>query len=232
MKPRLLIVEDDPVLGPLIGDYFEREEWDAVIAEDGETAMELFEEQNFSLVLLDIMLPKQDGFTVCRKIREVSDIPIFIITARVLEEDELHGYALGADDYITKPFSLPVLHAKAAALLKRLQGGVSLKKMVKGDIEIDLGTNTVIIQGKPCHLPNLQYRILLYLLQNSNRILTRDQILIRFWGYDFDGNERVVDTHIKKLRKALAGSRCKITTVHKTGYRMEVPNDHETEKEK
>ena len=94
----------------------------------------------------------------------------------------------------------------------------------QGDIEIDMGTNTVTIHGEPCYLPRLQYQILLYLLENQNRIITRDQILIRFWGYDFDGNERVVDTHIKKLRKAIAASDCKITTVHKAGYRMEVPN--------
>lgn len=228
MKPRLLIVEDDPVLGPLIGDYFEREEWDVVIAEDGEAALELFEEQTFQLILLDIMLPGQDGFTVCKKIREVSDIPIFIITARVMEEDELHGYALGADDYITKPFSFPVLYAKATTMMKRLHGDESFQKMIKGDIEVNLRTNEVIIHGEQCHLPKLQYQMLLYFLQNPNRILTREQILIRFWGYDFEGDERILDTHIKKLRKAIAGSNCKITTVHKTGYRMEVPYEKET----
>ena len=222
MKPNLLIVEDDPVLGPLIRDFFEREGWDVVIAEDGESALELFENLTFQLILLDIMLPGRDGFSVCKKIREVSDIPIFIITARVLEEDELHGYALGADDYITKPFSLPVLYAKATTMIKRLRGNRSLNRIKKGNLEIDMGTNSVTIGGIPCHLPKLQYQILLYFLENPNRVLTREQILIRFWGYDFEGNERVVDTHIKKLRKAIDGSDCKITTVHKSGYRMEV----------
>lgn len=224
MKSKLLIVEDDPILGMLIKDYFEREDWDTVVAEDGEIAMELFEEQSFHMVLLDVMLPKQDGFTVCKRIREISDIPIFFITARVMEEDELHGYALGADDYITKPFSFPVLYAKVTSMMKRFRGGESFHRMKKGDIEIDMGTNSVMIKGQPCHLPKLQYQILLYLLENSNRILTREQLLIRFWGYDFDGNERVVDNQIKKLRKAIAGSTCKITTVHKSGYRMEVPS--------
>jgi len=223
MKPRLLIVEDDPVLGSLIQDFFEREEWDCCLIQDGEMALELFEEHSFDLILLDVMLPKKDGFAVCKKIRESSDVPIFFITARVLEEDELHGYSLGADDYITKPFSLPVLYAKASSFLKRLRGNESLRTLKKGNIEIDLGTKQVFIGGELCHLPKLQYDILLYLLENPNRILTRDQILIRFWGYDFDGNERVVDTHIKKLRKAIAGSDCKITTIHKAGYRMEVP---------
>lgn len=223
MKQRLLIVEDDPILGQLISDYFEREDWDTVLASDGELALEKFEEEIFQLILLDIMLPKLDGFSVCKKIRENSDIPIFFITARVLEEDELYGYALGADDYITKPFSFPVLYAKATSMMKRMRGDESLRKIKKGNIEIDMGTNRVTINGKLCHLPKLEYQILVYLLENPNRILSRDQLLIRFWGYDFDGNERVVDNHIKKLRKAIADSDCKITTVHKAGYRMEVP---------
>lgn len=223
MKPRLLIVEDDPILGSLISDFFEREGWQTMMAGDGECALELFEEHCFDLILLDVMLPKKDGFTVCRTIRERSDVPVFFITARVLEEDELHGYSLGADDYITKPFSLPVLYAKAVTLMKRLRGNESFRILKKGNIEIDLGTNQVTIAGEACHLPKLQYQILVYLLENPNRILTREQMLIRFWGYDFEGNERVVDTHIKKLRKAIAGSDCKITTVHKAGYRMEVP---------
>ena len=141
----------------------------------------------------------------------------------IVEEDELHGYALGADDYITKPFSLPVLYAKAVSLMKRIHGNESFRKIKKGNLEIDLGTNRVTINGDSIHLPKLQYQILVYLLENPNRILTREQILTRFWGYDFDGNERVVDTHIKKLRKAIGASECKIVTIHKVGYRMEVP---------
>ena len=119
MKLKLLIVEDDKVLGRLICDYFTRKGWEAVIATEGDHAIEIFEVDSFQLVLLDVMLPKQDGFAVCRKIREQSDVPIFFITARVMEEDELRGYALGADDYITKPFSFPVLYAKAISMMNR-----------------------------------------------------------------------------------------------------------------
>lgn len=223
MNPRILVVEDDPVLGPLICDYFELKNWAAALAADGELALEYFAQETFQLILLDIMLPKQDGFTVCKKIREVSDVPIFFITARAMEEDELHGYSIGADDYIIKPFSFPVLYAKANSMLKRIHGGESLHSLKRGNMTIDLGTNTVCISGQKCHLPKLQYQILLYFLENSNRILTREQILIRFWGYEFDGNERVVDNQIKKLRKAIADSDCKIVTIHKAGYRMEVP---------
>lgn len=223
MKHNILIVEDDPVLGPLLCDYFALKEWNAVLAADGVEAIEQFEQGNFHLVLLDVMLPGQDGFTVCKKIREISDVPVFFITARVMEEDELHGYSLGADDYIMKPFSFPVLYAKAVSMMKRTQGHESLSTIKRGNMTVDLGTNTVLIDGQPCHLPKLQYQILIYFLENPNRILSREQILIRFWGYDFDGNERVVDNQIKKLRKAISESNLKITTVHKAGYRMEVP---------
>ena len=112
MNPRILVVEDDPVLGPLICDYFEIKNWVPVLAADGEIALELFEQEAFQLILLDIMLPKQDGFSVCKKIREVSDVPIFFITARAMEEDELHGYSIGADDYIIKPFSCSICKSK------------------------------------------------------------------------------------------------------------------------
>ena len=223
MKLKLLIVEDDKVLGRLIRDYFTRKGWEAVTATDGEQAIEIFEVDSFQLVLLDVMLPKQDGFTVCRKIREQSDVPIFFITARVMEEDELHGYALGADDYIIKPFSFPVLYAKAVSMMNRMRGHESFQMMRKKDIEVNLRTGKVTVAGEECHLPKLEYEMLLYFLENANRILTREQLMVRFWGYDFDGNERIVDNHIKKLRKAIAGSECKIKTIHKTGYQLEVP---------
>ena len=223
MKLKLLIVEDDKVLGRLIRDYFTRKGWEAVTATDGEQAIEIFEVDSFQLVLLDVMLPKQDGFAVCRKIREQSDVPIFFITARVMEEDELHGYALGADDYIIKPFSFPVLYAKAVSMMNRMRGHESFQMMRKKDIEVNLRTGKVTVAGEECHLPKLEYEMLLYFLENANRILTREQLMLRFWGYDFDGNERIVDNHIKKLRKAIAGSECKIKTIHKTGYQLEVP---------
>lgn len=222
MKLKMLIVEDDPLLAEAIYDYFTSKEWHVKIASDGNIALELFEEENFQLILLDIMLPKQNGFTICRKIREHSDVPIFFITAQVMEEDELNGYALGADDYITKPFSLPVLYAKAMAIMNRTRGNDSFRKLCKGDIEINIRSHEVKVKGKACQLAPLEYNMLLFLLENPNRIFTRDQLLIRFWGYDFDGNERVVDNHIKKLRQAIADSDCKIQTVRKSGYRMEV----------
>lgn len=222
MAPKILVVEDDLLLAEAIQDYFTSKGWKVSHAKDGEVALEMFMEENYQLILLDIMLPKHNGFTVCRQIREISDIPIFFITARVLEEDELHGYALGADDYVTKPFSLPVLYAKAIAILSRTRGKDAFRKITCGNIVVDVRTHEVSINDSLCQLAPLEYKMLLFFLENPNRVFSREQLLIRFWGYDFDGTDRVVDNHIKKLRKAIAESNCVIHTVRKAGYRMEV----------
>ena len=205
-----------------VSDFFEGKGWEAEQVHDGMTAVEKTEVGSYQMILLDVMLPEMNGFEVCRKIRQNSDIPIFFITARVLEEDELAGYAAGADDYITKPFSLPVLYAKIMAMMARLRGGRPMEKLKKGEVEMDLRTGQVMISGQKCSLPPKEYELLRFFLENPDRIFTRDQLLTRFWGYDFEGNERVVDNHIKKLRKFLQDSRCMIQTVRKTGYRMEV----------
>ena len=221
MHFNILLVEDDLLLAEAIQDYFTSKGWDITHAIDGEQALEYFPTKSYQLILLDIMVPKKNGFTVCRKIREVSDVPIFFITARVLEEDELNGYALGADDYITKPFSLPVLHAKSLAILNRTRGASSFRTIKKGNIELDIRTHEVMINNTLCPLPPIEYNLLLFFLENPNRVFSREQLLIRFWGYDFDGNERIVDNHIKKLRKSLTDSNSNIKTVRKAGYCME-----------
>ena len=222
MTLKLLIIEDDHLLAEAISDYFTSKNWLTDHAANGDAALEKFEANAYQLILLDVMLPKQNGFTICRKIRETSDVPLFFITARTMEEDKLNGYAQGADDYITKPFSLPVLYAKAMAMMGRMRGSDPSRKLKRGDIEIDVRTREVTIGGTICVLPPLEYEMLVFFLENTNRIFSRNQLLIRFWGYDFDGNERVVDNHIRKLRKHLAGSKCVIETARKAGYRMEV----------
>ena len=218
----LLIVEDDVLLAEAIGDYFSSKGWKTDVVMDGMQALDWFEQGNYQLILLDVMLPGKNGFEVCRRIREISDVAIFFITARVMEEDELNGYALGADDYVAKPFSLPILYAKAMAMMGRIRGENPARRMKKGDIEVDVRTHEVWVRGYQREIAPLDYEILLFFMENPNRIFSREQLLVRFWGYDFDGNERVVDNHIKKLRKILDGSRCMIQTVRKTGYRMEV----------
>ncbi len=220
MKQRLLIVEDDCLMAEAAADYFMSKGWEVQREENGIQALETLETKSFHLILLDVMMPKMDGFALCREIRKNSDVPVIFITARVLEEDKLNGYSLGADDYITKPFSLPVLYAKAMALTGRIQGKSSLLEV--GSLTIDRKSHKVWSSGQPISLPPKEYEILLFLMENPERIYSRQQLLIRFWGYDFDGNERVVDNHIKKLRKAIGSCGCTIQTVRKSGYRLEV----------
>lgn len=224
MGMRILIVEDDRLLAEAVNDYFSEKGWQAEEAHDGNSALEMAVSGSWQTILLDVMLPGMDGFSVCRRIRETSDVPVFFITARVLEEDELNGYAVGADDYVTKPFSLPVLYAKVMAMMGRIRGERPEDRIQRGNVEVDLQTRKVFVCGKEQSLPPKEFEILLFFLENLNWTFTREQLLIRFWGYDFDGNERVVDNHIKKLRKVLVGSSCVIRTVRKTGYRMEVPS--------
>ena len=147
-------------------------------------------------------------------------MPIIFITVRVLEEDMLYGYALGADDYVTKPFSLPVLYAKAKALTERVQKKASL--LEAGGLKVDVGRRQMLRDGNLLSLPPKEYEILLFFLKNPGRTFSREQLLVCFWGYDFDGNERVVDNHIKKLRKAIGSCGCAVRTVRGFGYRMEM----------
>ncbi len=220
MKRRLLIIEDDFLMAEATADYFTGKGWDVETKEDGISALELLQRQSFHLILLDVMMPGMDGFAVCREIRRNSDVPVIFITARVLEEDMLNGYSLGADDYVTKPFSLPVLYAKAMALTGRIQGDTPMLEM--GCLKVDVNNHKVWNDGQLLSLPPKEYDMLLFFLENPGRIYSREQLLIRFWGYDFDGNERVVDNHIKKLRKAIGSCGCKIETVRKAGYQLEV----------
>ncbi|MCI8586228.1 MAG: response regulator transcription factor [Lachnospiraceae bacterium] len=221
MERRLLVVEDDALMAEAVADYFSGKGWSVKTASDGMEALALFEQSSFHLVLLDVMMPGMSGFSVCRKLREKSDVPVIFITARVMEEDKLNGYTMGADDYVTKPFSLPILYAKAEALTGRVWGSdAHIQKA--GSLSVNPRSHEVRVQGRPVNLPPKEYELLLFFLENPGRVYSRDQLLIRFWGYDFDGNERVVDSHIKKLRKALGDCGCAIRTVRKSGYRMEV----------
>lgn len=222
MKLKILIVEDDRLLAEAVSDYFQGKGWETRTAGEGEEAVRAAETSGFQMILLDVMLPGMDGFEVCRRIRRTSDIPIFFITARVLEEDELFGYAAGADDYITKPFSLPVLYAKVMAMMGRIRGERPMEKIRGGGVEINIRDRTVRILGEERRLQPKEYEMLRFFLENPGRIFTREQILLRFWGYDFEGNSRVVDNHVKNLRKILKDSGCSIQTVRSSGYRMEV----------
>lgn len=220
----LLLVEDDAEIREIITDYFlEKSDGTIVIdsAETGNEGMEKCLEDEYDLVLLDVMLPEVDGFDICRELRKSSDVPIIFITARHQENDRLYGYHLGCDDYIAKPFSLAELYAKVMALLKRAKGMVRDEVMSVGRIKLDPYRCTVYVDEAEVILAPLEFGLLKILIENQGKAVSRDSMLIRLWGYDFDGNDRVVDNHIKKLRKALGDSAAQIKTVFKIGYKLE-----------
>lgn len=218
---RLLIVEDDLLLQEAVKDYFESKGWDVLATDSGAQALSLIDKETVHLVLLDVMLPGINGFTVCRKIREQNRVPVIFMTARVQEEDQLNGYAMGGDDYVTKPFSMPVLYAKAMAVVSRSRDIVDDEVCKVGPVTIRRQTHEVFCDGKPVALAPIEYEMLLFFAENPSRIYSREQLLIRFWGYDFEGNDRVVDNHIKKLRQALGRAGRMIATVRKSGYMLD-----------
>ena len=176
--------------------------------------------KSYQLILLDVMMPGMDGFTLCRKIRERESVPVLFLTARVLEEDQLRGYELGADDYILKPFSLRVLLAKCQAVLERYQRGT--KAETQWGIVLNEERQQFFCDGKPVELQSLDYRLLSYFFKNPNRILTREQIILKLWGYEYKGTDRAVDTHVKNVRKALGDYGSCIRTIVKKGYIFEI----------
>lgn len=224
IKFRLLLVEDDAELREIFIDYFiEKSEGGFAVdfAINGDEGLQKCFEKEYDLVLLDVMLPDVDGFTICRELRSKSDVPIVFMTARHNESDRLHGYNLGCDDYITKPFSLAELYAKVTALIKRTKGMVRNKMMTVGSLELDPYRCTVFVSNTEVVLAPKEYAILKILIENANQVVSRERLLIRLWGYDFDGNERVVDNHVKKLRKALGDASNQIKTIIKKGYKLE-----------
>lgn len=223
MTKSILLLEDDDDLRELIVDYFTSDGFLVTEAVDGKEALEYIDNSNFDLVLLDIMVPYIDGFTVCRRIRKQMDIPIIIITARDDEDDRLMGYELGADDYISKPFSPKVLLAKAKNLIKRADGTILNKEeLIKsGKIEINISSHKAFIDGTKIELTPKEFELLVTLIENKDRVMSRDMLLSKIWGFDYYGDLRTVDTHIKKLRSKLGDKAAHITTVMKVGYKFE-----------
>ena len=228
MKATILLAEDERDMREVLCDYFTAKsggELTMISAPDGNTALHLIETQPFDLLLLDIMLPGTDGFALCRAAREQGEAPILFITAREDEQDKLHGYSLGADDYVVKPFSLAVLYAKAQALLRRSRGMTATEVLIAGALVLDPARGTVTADGQRIDLPPKEFALLRVLMERRNRVLTRDELLNLAWGWDFDGSDRVVDSHIKKLRRALGTHADCIKTVVKLGYKLEVDGD-------
>ena len=228
MKATILLEEDERDMREVLCDYFTAKsggELTMISAPDGNTALHLIETQPFDLLLLDIMLPGTDGFALCRAAREQGDAPVLFVTAREDEQDKLHGYGLGADDYVVKPFSLAVLYAKAQALLRRSRGMTAAEVLRAGELELDPARGTVTADGQRIDLPPKEFALLRALMERKNRVLTRDELLDLAWGWDYDGTDRVIDGHIKKLRRALGKHAECIKTVVKRGYKLEVNGD-------
>ncbi|WP_105614195.1 response regulator transcription factor [Vallitalea okinawensis] len=226
MKKTVLIVEDEKLMRDILKDYFEIEGYNVIEAENGIDALQQYEEHNVDLIILDIMMPMLDGYSVCRKIREKSDVLIIIITARGEDDDQLLGFDLGADEYVVKPFSPKVLVARARQLLKRISTVTPISDLViKDKIEINKGAYSVKVNNQLLDLAPKEFDILLYLIENEGYVLTREKLLDQVWGYDFFGDTRVVDTHIKKLRKKLEDQAKHIHTVIRVGYKFEVIMD-------
>ena len=223
MLSEILLAEDDAQIREVIEDYFS-DKGEGLLhlttAENGSQALSLIKENEYDLLMLDVMMPDIDGFSLCREIRAGSDVPILFLTARAREEDVLYGYSLGCDDYIIKPFSLAALLAKVQALLKRANGTVCTQSLTCGAVCMDLKTLAVTANGSPVTLAPKEFELLRYLLEHKNWVLSRDQLLDRVWGQDYFGSDRVVDNHIKKLRRALGDAGKQIRTVITKGYQL------------
>lgn len=219
---KILVVEDDPAIQALLYDFLEEAGYGVVLAGDGMEALTKYEAQEFDLVLLDVMLPKLDGFGVCRAIRRTSKVPVMMLTALDGEESQIRGLDLEADDYITKPFSMPVLIRKIAALLRRTSGkGETGRRLSYCGLHLDLDGYKADLDGSRVDLTPREFEILRELLLHKGRILTRQNLLQSLWKYDFFGEERIVDTHIKNLRKKLGSAGNFIETIRGVGYRID-----------
>ena len=220
----ILIVEDDPSIQALLHDFIEEAGHSVLLAADGVEALSKYSQQDFDLILLDIMLPKIDGYSVCEVIRQKSDVPIIMLTALDSEENQIKGLDLQADDYITKPFSMPVLLRKIGAVLRRSsKQNYTPQTISYNDLTLDLDGYKVYWREESIDLTPREFEILRELITHKGRILTRQNLLQNLWKYEFFGDERIIDTHIKNLRKKL-GAADYIETIRGVGYRIDKEN--------
>ena len=216
---RNLVIEDEPDIQEMLCAYLRDAGYSVSAASDGIQAMDCFHRESWDLILLDLMLPKIDGYGVCELIRRESDVPVIMVTALDTEENQIRGFDLQIDDYVTKPFSMPILLRKIAAVLRRTGSDAESRQLIYRDIVMDLDAYRVTVDGALLDLTTREFELLKELLQNQGRVLTRSVLLGQLWNYDFIGDERIVDSHIKNLRKKL--NRDYIETVRGVGYRVE-----------
>ena len=215
---RILIADDEIKIRETLSDYLTAKGFDVTLAKDGEAAVCCAENESFDLIILDVLMPDKDGLEACKEIRDFTDIPILFLSALGQEEDLLKGYKFGADDYIVKPFPLSVLCEKISAMIRRHKGLRDDHSIEDSGIRLDLKTRQTFIDGKEIKLPLKDFNLLLLLMQNKGTVLSRDMILSKVWGWNFDGDNRTVDTHIKRIRKAMGDKAGLIITTSGVGY--------------
>lgn len=221
MPKTILIVEDQQVLREIMKEYLSDEGYEVLEASDGNRGLALFREHEVDLIILDIMLPELDGWSVCRRIRKTSNVPILMLTARSDEDDTLLGFELGADDYVVKPCSPPILLARTKRLLESREIREPGDTLSGGGIAVHSPSRTVTLGGKPCSLTHTEFEILAYLMKNKGIIVTREQLIMKIWGYDFAGDDRTLSSHIRNLRSKLGDHGSRIVTVVRSGYKFE-----------
>lgn len=234
MTYQILMIEDDEQICEVVKDYFTRESENEIVvrtAQNGQDGLDLFETERVNLVLLDIMLPGMDGFAICREMRRTSMVPILFLTARSSERDILLGYDLGCDDYIIKPFSLVTLYAKCKALIRRSKDLSRTGELVCGRIHMKPSEYRVLVDSQEIELAPKEFALLRMLLENKNKTVARERLLIGVWGYDYEGSDRCVDNHIRKIRKHLGSAGKQIKTVIGNGYQIRGDDDEKEQKE-
>ena len=218
---KMLIVDDEQNIREIIREYAEFEGYETDETDDGMKAVRMAREENYELIIMDVMMPKLDGYSAVKEIRKFSDVPVIILSARVEEYDKLFGFEIGVDDYVTKPFSPKELMARISAVLKRTRP--KKKELIKSDgLEIDIAGRNVFVDGEKVEMTPKEYELLFYLVENNGIAISREKLLSNVWGYDFYGDDRTVDTHIKMLRSSLGKYRDKIVTLRGLGYKIEL----------
>jgi DNA-binding response OmpR family regulator len=227
MKEKILIVDDEERMRKLIAAYLLKEGYEILEAENGAQALTLFKNENVHLIILDVMMPVMDGWSVCREIRKTSDVPIILLTAKGEDEDKLLGFELGTDHYVTKPFNIKLLIARVKSLINRVYNSEHKQKKEHyyDGLFVDELSHKVTIDGNALNLSPKEYDLLLYFIANEGIVLSREKILDYIWGFDFDGDLRTVDSHIKRLREKLGEKAYLISTIRGTGYRFEANNE-------
>ncbi|MBR1770480.1 MAG: response regulator transcription factor [Lachnospiraceae bacterium] len=221
-KLKILVVDDESRMRKLVSDFLTKSGYEVIEAADGEQALDIFyKKKDIALLILDVMMPKLDGWQVCKEVREQNDkIPIILLTAKGDERDELQGFDLGVDEYITKPFSPKILVARVEALLRRSRKGETNEILRYGGVELDKEAHRVTVDGADVDLSFKEFELLVYFMENTGRALSREKILNHVWDYDYFGDARTIDTHVKKLRSKLGARGDLIHTVWGVGYKM------------